>query len=238
MHEGDAKVNLPPLARAKRGDAAPPDVTLLRRALLARLTRSRQEGGGGVATRQEWVERTAKQPLYDVSRPLARFVLLAALHDTIEVDGQLKVGKKTSQSMLTYAAWMGDAFKTIEHIAPQTRDEPSDWPEELYSEDQFERLGNLTLLPLNANQSLNNRNWKEKRVMLAALAAKTEADANRILTDAGMPVNGRIYGGSYLPFVHVLLSHESWTSEVVESRGRQLAGFAWDRLSPWIGWDV
>jgi Protein of unknown function (DUF1524) len=238
MAKGSKEPNVPPLARGLRGAAALPKADVLKSALVAKLKADRASGGAGISDEGKWIDMTIAQPIYDVNTTLARFLLLAAFHDTIDENGKLVVGKSGTQPTLKFDAWIGDTYATVEHIAPQTR---GDWPEDLYSDDQFDRLGNLTLLPSSANQSLGNRPWHQKRTLYGALAAPS-AEKSKVLLDQlaagrGEPqgVSESIYCGHYLPHVYVLSNvQDEWNLAVVDKRGREIAELAWNRLAEWV----
>lgn len=243
MAKGFPDHNLPALARGLRGDKALPKATEIQATLAARLRADRAYGGANIGDKKEWVEKTIAQPLYDVNTTLARFVLLVASHDVVEGEnGQLIVGKSGTHTTMRFDEWVGEKYATVEHIAPQSRGK--NWAEstELYSDDQYERLGNLALLPLNANRSLSARPWEQKRKLFGALAARTLDESENIIKQMRVDgvdlseVAGAIYSGQFLPHVHVLSGiQEDWNLAAVEKRGRELAELAWFRLAPWIG---
>ena len=155
-------------------------------------------------------------------------------------DGKLVTGKDGSHSTLTFDAWIGTRYVSVEHIAPQSRSKG--WASDLYQDEEYERLGNLTLLPLNANQSMSDRLWEHKRKLFGALAATTQTEALVILDQlkaAGVDLSkvaGSIHSGHFLPHVRALSKFaEDWTVATVDSRGRELADLAWRRLAPWLG---
>lgn len=244
MSKGSPEHDLPALARGLRGDKSLPNAEAIQTVLTARLKADRKNGGANIGGKQEWIDKVIAQPLYDVNSTLARFVLLAASHDTVEGnDGSLVAGKEGTQPILDFTAWTGEKYATVEHIAPQSR--ANGWSADLYNDDEYERLGNLTLLPLNANQSLSDRPWEQKRVLLGALAATTQQESAEmldILRNKGVDVSKiaeSIYCGHFLPHVHAISRIQGdWTLDSVEKRGRNLAELAWIRLAPWLGLDA
>jgi len=241
MSKGEDNFDLPPLARGLRGNTPLPKATVIQEVLAARLKADRSNGGGNISDKSEWIEKVIVQPLYDVNITLARFVLLAAFHDVVDhQNGELTVGKVGTHSTLNFDEWIGNKYATVEHVAPRSRGKS--WSEDLYRDDQFERLGNLTLLPLNANQSLSARPWEQKQRLYGALAAHTKEESNAIIEKMkidGIDVSATgelIYSGHFLPHVHVISNIQGdWSLATVEKRGRELADLAWMRLSPWLG---
>ncbi len=248
MAEGSPEHGVPALARGKRGEGPLPSVQSIQAALVARLQAARIQAdgkskkyGANIAGKAEWIEKTVSQPLWEINITLARFVLLVAFHDVVEgPDGHLVRGKTGSNSTLSLEAWVGEQLATVEHIAPRTKS--SGWALDLYGDDEYERLGNLTLVPTRCNSSLSNRSWDQKRFLFAALSAKTEGEAQGILkslSEAGVDVSevgSTLYAGQYLPHVHAIGNVKGdWNLEAVDARGRELADLVWQRLAPWVG---
>lgn len=240
MSKGYSDINVPPLARGLRDGENLPDADTIQKVLVSKLKAGRSEGGANISTKKEWIDKTVIQPIYDVNTTLSRFFLLAAFHDTVEkVNGQLEIGKVGTHPTLTFQAWLDDKYSSIEHIAPQSN--KNAWSSDLYDDEEYNRIGNLTLLPTNANQSLGDRTWEHKRSLFAALAANTPAESEEIIktlkangVDLSKIADG-IYCGKFLPHVHVI-SHidGTWCLAQVDKRGRELAELTWNRLAPWL----
>lgn len=241
MSKGSPEHGVPALARGMRTDGPLPPPTAIQAALVAKLKADRQALGANIAGKQEWIDKVVVQPLWDVNTTLARFVLMLAFHDVVEdADGNLVRGKEGTHMTLELTAWTGKKFASVEHIAPRSRSKG--WAADLYDEEEYERLGNLTLLPLQANQSLSDRPWEQKKALFGALAAKTPAEAVSIMDKLianGIDLSkiaGNVHSGHYLPHVHVISNIAGeWNLEAVDKRGRQLADLVWQRVSPWLG---
>lgn len=243
MSEGSPEHGVPALARGKRGDGPLPSVQAIQAALVARLQADRKskKHGANIPGKLEWIEKTVPQPLWEINTTLARFVLLLAFHDVVEGnDGHLTRGKSGSNPTLTLDAWVGEKYASIEHIAPRSK--AKGWSSDLYQDEEFERLGNLTLVPTRCNSSLSDRPWEQKRMLFAALSAKTEDEAKAILksmAEAGVDVTqvgGTIYSGHYLPHVHAIGKVKGeWNLDAVNARGKELAELVWQRIAPWMG---
>ncbi|WP_421476163.1 GmrSD restriction endonuclease domain-containing protein [Agrobacterium tumefaciens] len=240
MSKGSPEHGVGPLARGLRERGVLPKASVIQQVLAARLRADRTNGGANISSKEEWIEKTILQPIYFVNVALARFVLMAAFHDTVEgPNGLLVEGKPNSHPTLTIDAWTAETYMSVEHVAPQSG---GHWAQDLYGDDEYDRLGNLTLVPLSANQSLSARAWDHKRKFFAALAADTKQEAEIILAELkGMgadvsKVAGRIHGEQYLPHVKALASYpDDWNLHAVDRRGRLLAELAWNRLAPWVG---
>ncbi len=241
MSKGSPEHGVAGLARGLRNGKPLPSAATIKTILASRLKADRADGGANITGKQEWIDKVVTQPLYDVNSTLARFLLLIAFHDSVDTDdGKLVAGKDGSHTTLTFDSWIDDRYLSVEHIAPQSK--PKGWASDLYQDEEFERLGNLTLLPLNANQSLSDRLWEHKRKLFGALAATTAADAVVIMDQlkaSGVDLSkvaGSIHSGHFLPHVRALSKVTTdWNLAAVDARGRELADLAWRRLAPWLG---
>jgi hypothetical protein len=238
---------LGPLARMRRrrqgsqGQDPIVDVAGLRSELRARLE---SPDHGGIKDRDQWVGQASALPMYNQSRPLTRFLLLAAYHDTVEdsvAQGLIKKGKVSSSPCLTFDGWSDDKHLSLEHIAPQAT--TSSWPEELYANKEVvHRLGNLVLVPADANSSLSDRSWDQKRVLYAALGASSR-DASRSLLENAAAA-GTTFAKSteelveiakHMPHLGALGGrHEQWSATFIDQRSRRLLELAWDHLYSWL----
>ena len=242
----NALTGLRPLARTRRagasdGPAPAVDVIGLKQELVARLADSEHGGSGEL---QEWLDQALPLPIYQISRPLTRFALLAAYHDTVvdpESLGLMMKGKKGSASCLTYGGWRDEIHLSLEHVAPQAA--ALEWPDELYKDKEtVHRLGNLVLLPRDANSSVGSRPWPQKRILYSALSAPSKEEARSILDDAAE--NGITFAASteelvdlskHMPHLAALSSRtQPWDLAFIEARSRRLLELVWARLRPWL----
>jgi hypothetical protein len=100
----------------------------------------------------------------------------------------------------------------------------------------------LVLLPVPANSALGDRPWAEKRVLYAALGARSKEESKLILDDAaehGVTFNASteelVDLSKHMPHLSALGQRETdWNADFVESRSRRLLELAWDRLRPWL----
>jgi hypothetical protein len=238
---------LPPLARKNRSGSAPDspepivDVVKLKQELRARLT---DPNHGALIDRDRFISDASQIPAYQNSRPTARFILLAAYHDAIADpagNGLIVPGKQYSSSCLTYEGYVNDRHLSLEHISPQTSTEG--WDSNNYvNKETVHRIGNLVLVQLEANSSLGNRPWSEKRVLYKALGAASHQEAETILAaaaDAGVNLPDSTQQlaqlSSHMPHLSALGSYsQQWGVEFIDERSRRLLGLAWDRLMPWL----
>jgi len=241
MEGGHVATNMPPLARRVTNvDEAAPDADLLQKALASILSVE-----GKVGSKDEWVKAAAKIPAYSVQREISRFILLAAAHDSADdksAPGLTVVGKPGLLPLLDYSHWRDEDSQTVEHIAPQTREDG--WLDSLYDEDEIiDRLGNLTLLPRAENSSLSNGSWTRKRLIYKVLSAETSDELDPLLQqakDQGIEISKSttelLENSRYLPMAKAVASVEGdWTLDLVERRSVRIAELAWARIAPWLG---
>ncbi|KEG39394.1 DUF262 domain-containing protein [Streptomyces althioticus] len=244
---GDSLTGMGPLARQwDFPDASKPDPTvdaeLLKKELAARLTHPKH---GAIPNLASFLADASALPLYSISRPLTRFLLLAAYHDTIEDPenpGLIVQGKAGLASCFTADGWEDETHLTIEHIAPQQA--TSGWDQEFYSEKEtVHKLGNLVLAPGAANTSLSSRPWTEKKVLYAALGAKTADEAKSILNSSGLTfaqtTEDLVAMQRYLPHLRALGQREDeWNPTFMDQRADVLLRLAYTRLKGWLGLEL
>ncbi|MCT7351626.1 DUF262 domain-containing HNH endonuclease family protein [Streptomyces sp. 15-116A] len=244
---GDSLTGMGPLARQwEFPDASKPDPTvdaeLLKKELAARLTHPKH---GAIPNLASFLADASALPLYSISRPLTRFLLLAAYHDTIEDPenpGLIVQGKAGLASCFTADGWEDETHLTIEHIAPQQA--TSGWDQEFYSEKEtVHKLGNLVLAPGAANTSLSSRPWTEKKVLYAALGAKTADEAKSILNSSGLTfaqtTEDLVAMQRYLPHLRALGQREDeWNPTFMDQRADVLLRLAYTRLRGWLGLEL
>ena len=200
---------------------------------------------GEIAGKSEWVKLASQLPVYAIQKDMARFLLLAAAHDTV-VDssnpGCVMPGKEGILTTLSYDQWVDKNNFTVEHISPQTTS--FGWDLSIYERlDTVNCLGNLTLLPQNENSSAGNRPWKEKKIMFEIFSAKTEADAKSKLKQASK--DGIIFSATakeifasskYHPHLEAISKVKTWDNSLIEKRSQRIAELSWDKISPWLGY--
>jgi hypothetical protein len=237
MAGGSNLTGLGRLARASSGSAI--DVAALKQELIARLAQH-----GAISDQTQWVTLASGIPLYDVNQPLTRFLLLAAYHDTVEdpnSPGLVVPGKEASSPCLTFDGWRDDIHLSLEHVAPRTPN--FDWQTDLYTNREvIHHIGNLVLVPRDANSSLSDRPWPQKRVLYAALGAQSKEDAKEILDNAAQQgitfadsTEALIDLSKYMPHLAALGSKtDDWDVDFIQARSVRLLELAWARLRPWL----
>jgi hypothetical protein len=244
---GPSLTGMSPLARQSAGPGASNsdpvvDAEALKKELAARLSHPKH---GAIPNLPSFLADASALPLYKIARPLTRFLLLAAYHDTIEDPGNpglIIQGKAGVASCFTADGWADETHLTVEHIAPQQA--TSGWDEEFYSDKEtVHKLGNLVLAPNAANASLSSRPWNEKKVLYAALGAPTADDAKSILTSSGMTFAQSTEDltslSRYLPHLRALGQHEDEVNPAfMDQRADVLLRLAYTRLKGWLGLEL
>lgn len=242
MENGHEATKMPPLARrVTNGDESPaPDADLLQNALVSILSIE-----GKIGSKDDWVRLAAKIPAYSVQREITRFILLAAAHDSADdktAPGLTVAGKSGLLPLFDYSHWRDEDSQTVEHIAPQTREEG--WLDSLYDEDEtIDRLGNLTLLPRAENASLSNGSWTRKRLIYKVLSAATSDELDPLVQqakDQGIEISKSttelLENSRHLPMAKAVAAVEGdWTLDLVDKRSARIAELAWARIAPWLG---
>ncbi|MFD3658937.1 HNH endonuclease family protein [Streptomyces sp. NPDC058620] len=200
---------------------------------------------GDVPNLPSFLASASALPLYSISRPLTRFLLLAAYHDTLEDQenpGLIIQGKAGVASCFTADGWADETHLTIEHITPQQA--TGGWDQEFYSQKEtVHKLGNLVLAPGAANTSLSSRPWTEKRVLYAALGAPTADDSKSILNGSGLTfaqtTEDLAAMSRYLPHLRALGQREDeWDPMFMDQRAEVLLRLAYTRLKGWLGLEL
>ncbi|MBP5937923.1 DUF262 domain-containing protein [Streptomyces acidiscabies] len=218
------------------------DAEALKKELVARLLHPKH---GAIPNLPSFLADASALPLYKMARPLTRFLLLAAYHDTIEDPGNpglIIQGKAGVASCFTADGWADETHLTVEHIAPQQA--TSGWDEDFYSDKEtVHKLGNLVLAPNAANASLSSRPWNEKKVLYAALGAPTADDAKSILTSSGLTFAQSTEDltalSRYLPHLRALGQREDELNPAfMDQRAVVLLRLAYTRLKGWLGLEL
>ena len=235
----NADTNLPPLARRPNGKSGALSLANYKRAL-----QSIFRDKGKFSSKEDWVKSVASQPVYQRSHVLARFLLFCATDDAIpdpSEQGLIQRGRNGVASMLTPIRWREDTYFSVEHIAPQSKS--SGWASEIFDQpDDVHTLGNLILLPLEANKVVSDKSWEHKRLMYELLSSDTENEFESLkqeLDSHGLALSEKasdvLANAKYLNICKSIAQVDGpWSLEIIERRTRRIAELAWDRLAPWL----
>jgi hypothetical protein len=226
-------------------DAAAPPLPIddLKKAFRKLLSASKQK----VTDKDKWVGQVIDNPLYQQSRELVRFILLAAAHQALPDAANPGCWKKegvklnAQNSFLNYETWQGELYESVEHVAPES-EQKTGWDEDIYKNTILRHsLGNLVLLPKKENGAIGNNAWTQKRIFYRALTEPTaEKQHERVEEAAASGVRFSNYtkellqSGQRLPLLDPLRDVEKWDRSIIEARGRNTASLAWDYFWPWL----
>jgi len=192
--------------------------------------------------KEKWIQAASQIPVYDVSKPLARIMILASFHDTCPdktQPGLMEKGTKNSRPMLSWHKWklfddvsLDNKF-TIEHIAPQTITD--DWDQYFHEEKELTAtLGNLTILPSKANSSASNKSWAAKKKYYRALCEARSNQKDEAVSEFTENQQVILAKAQYLGHLESISGVENWTSDLVKSRSKNMLGHVWDNLESWL----
>lgn len=200
----------------------------------------------GIGTEETWLNKAINYLRYDNVQKVCRFVLFITSQDTIpdsDEIGLMKIGKtNSSSSYLEPSQWISADFKSIEHIAPRKPDLQTDatWDTALYDNDDYEQIGNLTLLPTEINSSASNKQWTEKWIYYRHLAEvdpdklselKREAENNGVnLNDSTIKLLTQASHAHHIKPIVKIGATGKWDKEFVERRTKRICEILWKRL--------
>ena len=204
-----------------------------------------------VTSKQKWIDKVREIPLARQSKPLARFMLLAAAHGaaadpkTKGLWSRDKIRPDPDKKYLSYDKWIDPKLSTLEHVAPVANSGKDEWNIPIYqSQYTKDTLGNLLLLPAKENTSISNAGWGKKRLFYRALTEKTPEGLKSILMKADKKgfkfkksVEAMLQDGERLPFLDPIRDVDDWTKDFIEKRTDNIAGLAWETIKPWLWGD-
>lgn len=201
----------------------------------------------GIVDEDSWVRRTRENPLAQQSRPITRFLLLAAAEqsqpDKVQPGlwSRSDVTPTDERSYLTYRCWTDEKYSTVEHVAPDSKPMQG-WDEAIYRRPYTRHtLGNLILLPQEENSAVGNASWAKKKMFYLALMEKEKSQKDAYVNAAkaeGIPFSRKVEkvlkSGERLHLLDPLYEVEGWDSELVEARTDNICRLAWRTVSPWL----
>jgi len=196
-----------------------------------------------IRTKDDWIKMAAETDTYENGSPISKAVLLLAHQDTVftnESSCFMERGTKGSYDL--FSSLLANNEFTVEHVAPQKPNPDSDWSkvyQSIYEQRAYDRIGNLTFLPLVENAVLGNRPWKEKKKIYEILSTPALADFKRKLMDFGFSetVVNTLEESNHLSHLKSIASVSDWNEEYINKRGEIIADLVWNRLSPWLDLD-
>ncbi|MBD2069792.1 DUF262 domain-containing protein [Leptolyngbya sp. FACHB-671] len=216
--------------------------------VLKEYLRNKLRDDKGCGGRRNWREKASINLTYDKAAPACRFALFLTAHDTVasRIAGLMEKGRAGSSSCLTPQMWQSEALNSIEHIAPRKPEPGHTWDSQIYKEGRVERIGNLTLLPIEINISAANRGWLEKWIYYRHLAVTSPTELNSLRGQAnslGVVLADstilRLRQCTYKQHMESIVSCKAdiganWSSKLIEARTSRICGITWDRIYPWL----
>jgi hypothetical protein len=198
---------------------------------------------GKYGSKQQWLQKAERGLYYRGAKiTVCRFVLfIAAQYSTSDNDvpGVVKPARKKQVRYLTPEKWNVASFREIEHIAPQSNE--FGWDSELYKDDQYQLIGNLTLLSKSINSSAKNRSWQAKWLYYKHLEEQDAAELNRLAEANGIELNlsilKKLRESERLDFMESIVNvgiDGNWNAELVQKRTWQICEITWDSLIKWL----
>jgi hypothetical protein len=202
----------------------------------------------GISTKENWKNKAIDYLRYDnTPQKVCKFVLFITSNDTIpdiEEIGLMKKGTRGSSiSYLEPNKWTTE-LNSIEHIAPQNPNEQNKWDKNLYENDNYQQIGNLTLLPTDINTSASNKEWLEKWFYYQHLG---EIDPQKLenfkqqAKNKGVALNNTTikllqqarHAHHIKPIIN-LGEKGNWDLTIVKKRTERICHILWDCLSEWL----
>ncbi len=199
-----------------------------------------------ISTRSEWIIK-AKGVNYRSAKIVCRFLLFVSAHET-DVDpnnpGLMIPSTKGVNFMYDPELWKSFDFKDIEHIAPKNPSELSEWDSNLYPEEAFNEIGNLTLLPKEINSSAGNKNWQTKLLYYQHLGITIPSIIERLREEAKIQgivlaqetidlLCGAKHSHHMKPIIQRPMNMP-WDLQIVQSRTNRILELTWDRMNEWL----
>jgi len=198
--------------------------------------------------KSDWKQKASQSLRYSKSNyDFVKLALLISSTDTIPdpaKPGSIKKGKEGISDYLRLKDWQSDDLKTIEHIAPQTNS--GTWDKELYEQDTMyvNSLGNLTLLPVDINSSVGNKNLQEKLLYYKCVSEDDpdvldgiEKQAKTIgvtLNESTVSLLKNCKYAHHISPISGLDYSDSWKSDIVRHRTNAMLDIIYDKLISWL----
>lgn len=214
-------------------------VTSLKEELLKIFFNNSGIGQAKVIDKNNFKVIASKVPIFQKNKKIAKFILLAAQHDSQPDPNQpgfLIDGVNGTHVSFNYENYISDANHTLEHIAPQQR---GPWPQNLYEDPNVVHLlGNLILLPFAENSILNNRPWAQKRGIYKALCMKLPLERQQaisnIVDNLKPSAIETINNARYMPTLDTISRVDDWNLEIINRRTYQILDRAYEKLIFWL----
>jgi len=219
----------------KVSDGAPPKADNLKSIFRSILSKRK------IGTQPDWQKLASGYLRYDNARAVCRFALFITSHDTIRdpsSPGLMKEGMPGTALYLTPDKWKEDHCKSLEHVAPQAQSDG--WDSTLYDDDDVQRIGNLTLLPIPINSAASSKGWIEKWIYYKHLAETNPANLAILEAQAkglgfspkpkSIAVLRKTPYQPHMASITELGTTGVWDKNLVDARSNRICDLLWKRL--------
>jgi hypothetical protein len=216
-------------------------------ALKAHLRTALNDPRRAIGSKENWKPKAIQYLRYDNARQVCRFALFVTAHDAIpdlNEPGLMIPGSTGYCTYLTPERWREQELKDIEHVAPQTASQGGNWDPALYEEDNYQLIGNLTLLPTAINISAGNQGWIAKWIYYRHLAetdpAKFPDLANEAQTygvNLASPTLDKLKKATHAHHIAPLVqlgASGDWNKALVDKRTERICDILWERMYEWL----
>lgn len=195
-------------------------------------------------SKEEWKAKAPNYLRYDRAKTVCKFALLIVSQDTISDPnnkGLIKVAnrKDETRNYLTPRMWFSPTTKTLEHVAPQSQN--SQWDQDLYTDEMYQSIGNLTLLPENINQILGNHSWQRKWSYFDSVTTRDETGTMQFEAKYGFKPKNKVLDilkqANYIDYLKPIVSvgrEGKWDRGLVKKRTENIAELLWNQLILWL----
>lgn len=198
--------------------------------------------------KKDWIKRASQWLTYDEASTLCRLILMMSFHDTIADEnnyGLMKFSRQGVSPYMTLEKWNSEDIKTIEHIAPQSKN--IEWDDHIYDikNPLVHTLGNLTLLPKSINSSVGNKGWKEKYLYYLCISTKDQEELDCI-RDKAKKLDVQLkqetvelmqscsYNNHMAPLIKAYENNVEFDSILLQKRTEKILDIAWEFFNKWI----
>ena len=201
----------------------------------------------GLTTKDDWIQESEHFLSYTEQKTICRFILFITGHDRVadtEKPGLTAAGSLGSCELLKLKHWVNKDYKSLEHIAPQNLSSGNKWDPSIYNKGFANHIGNLTLLPIELNNIVDNKEWAVKFLYYSHIGVREKARLEELKSDAqeqGVVLSKKAtnilsktkYNCTIEPILEVRKSG-SWDADLIERRTHQIKELAWDKLISWL----
>lgn len=198
-----------------------------------------------VFDKDTWIKQAQRKHLAKHSRPLCRFLIFAAAHNSrpdLENPGLLKSAIPSDElSYLNPNMWQHSRYATVEHVAPISYS--SGWDKKIYERDSIHTLGNLVLLPQAENSRIGKSGWDKKKMFYGVLVAQDESTRAQRLENAEKEefkftakTKSLLKAQERLALLDPIYEVDRWDLNTVENRTENLLALAWRNIAPELGY--